>query len=857
MAAHWTTVSESGAGRLVLVGGDAGVGKTSLTRTFAAVTDADALWGACDALRTPRALGPLVDVADAIGGTLAEVIGREAAPGDVAAALLAHLREQGPALLILEDLHWADEATLDVLRLLGRRIGTIPALVLVTYRADELHATHPLRIALGELPPGSAHRLALKPLTEASVAELAAEAGISVDPLSLHRRTGGNPFFVTEVLAAGGVGGGLPETLRDAVLARASRLDPPARRLLDAVAIEPGGAELWLLRELADEADDALDDGIACGMLLAERETVTFRHEIARRAIADALAPHRRATLHARALATLTEAVDRRPDLARMAHHAEAAGDEQAVLRWAPAAGARAAGVGSHREAAAHFERAVSAADGLPPQERAELLERQSFELYLTDRMGEAIAAHTVALEARRDAGDRRGEGDAHRWLSRLHWYSGDNRSAETQGALAIDVLEGLGPSRELAMAYSNLSQLRMLAEDNDGAVIWGERALALAEQFDEPEIVAHALNNIGSAGRRRNEPGSHEKLAESLAISLQHGFDDHAARAYTNIAVFAVEQHEVHTASRLLDEGIAYATDRDLEIFRLYMIGYRARLALDRGDWATADADAQTVADHPATAPCGRHNPMVVHARLLACRGEGDPWPTLDEALELARPTGEPQRVVPAVAARAEARWLSSETGDTDAETAEPLAAALARKDPWNGGELAIWRHRHGLDVPDLAPGAVAEPYALELAGDPLAAAAAWDALGCPFEAALARAQSDDEDARRAALDAFEELGARAAAARVARSLRADGVRGVVVRSGPRAATRENPAGLTARELEVLALVAEGLRNSDIAGRLFLSERTVGHHVSAILRKLGVRSRAQAATEAARLGLA
>jgi DNA-binding CsgD family transcriptional regulator len=844
----------------VLVGGDAGVGKTALLRAFAIAADpaprAAPLSGACDALRTPRALGPLCDVADATGGALAAVVAGGGAPGDVATALLGHLRENGPTLVVLEDLHWADEATLDVLRLLGRRIETVPALVLVTYRADELHATHPLRVALGELPPGAGHRLGLEPLTEASVAALATEAGAEVDPMALHRRTGGNPFFVTEVLAAGGEGavGGIPETLRDAVLARAARLDAPARALLDAVAIEPGGAELWLLHALADDADAALDDGLASGMLRAERDMVSFRHEIARRAIADALAPHRRALLHRSALGALTAAVGRRPDLARLAHHAESAGDQEAVLRWAPAAGARAAGVGSHREAAAHFARAVGAAGDLPPDRRAELLERQSYELYLTDRMGDALLARAAALEDRRRAGDRRGEGDAHRWLSRLSWYAGDNRAAETQAALAVDVLEGLGPTRELAMAYSNLSQLRMLAEDPTSAVIWGERAIALGEALDEPEIVAHALNNIGSAGMRRDVPGSRAKLEESLSIALRHGFEDHVARAHTNLASFAVEQRDAAFAARHLDQGIAYATDRDLDAFRMYMTGYRARLALEQGDWVGAQADAEAVLRHPASAPPGRLNPLVVLGRLRARRGDDDPWELLDEALELARRTGEPQRLVPAAAARAEARWLASAPEAVDGETGDVLERAVERKDPWAAGELAVWRHRAGLDVPADVP--AAEPCARELAGDPLGAAAAWEALGCPYEAALARAHSGDDAARRAAIDAFEALGARCAAAWVARALRAGGARDVVIRTGPRAATRENPAGLTARELEVLALVAEGLRNADIAARLFLSDRTVGHHVSAILRKLGVRSRAQAATEAARLGI-
>jgi DNA-binding CsgD family transcriptional regulator len=187
------------------------------------------------------------------------------------------------------------------------------------------------------------------------------------------------------------------------------------------------------------------------------------------------------------------------------------------------------------------------------------------------------------------------------------------------------------------------------------------------------------------------------------------------------------------------------------------------------------------------------------------------------------------------------------------------PLELALERKAPWAIGELAVWRRRGGLDLDGGELGATAQPYALdpytlELAGDREAAAGAWATLGCPYEAALALAEADEQEPLRLALEALQGLDARPAAAIVARRLRKRGVRGLP--RGPRRPTRENPAGLTPRELEVLVLVAEGLRNAQIAERLVLSEKTVHHHVSAILRKLGVNARGQAAAEALRLGL-
>jgi DNA-binding CsgD family transcriptional regulator len=180
-------------------------------------------------------------------------------------------------------------------------------------------------------------------------------------------------------------------------------------------------------------------------------------------------------------------------------------------------------------------------------------------------------------------------------------------------------------------------------------------------------------------------------------------------------------------------------------------------------------------------------------------------------------------------------------------------LASARERQESWAVGELLAWRRRTGI-IDAVEGDEAAEPFRLEFAGEWEAAERAWRAIGCPYEAALALAAADDDAALRRAVADLRALGAHAAAARVARALRERGVRGIP--DGPRATTRRNPAGLTARELEVLALVAEGLRNGEIAKQLFVSEKTVGHHVSAILRKLDVRTRGQAASAAARLGI-
>ncbi|HEY3191259.1 MAG TPA: AAA family ATPase, partial [Solirubrobacterales bacterium] len=237
-------------GRLVLIGGEAGVGKTSLLREFCdrSPDSVRVLWGACEALLTPGPLGPLFDVAEVTRGELEELVSTGARPHEVTSALLRELGSRRATVLVLEDLHWADEATLDVVQLLGRKVETISTLVLASYRDDELDGGHPLRVVLGELATARAvTRLDLSPLSADAVGLLAAPHG--VDAEDLYRRTGGNPFFVTEALAAEAQE--LPRTVRDAVLARARRLNPAARTLLDAVAVAPPQAPMWLLEACA------------------------------------------------------------------------------------------------------------------------------------------------------------------------------------------------------------------------------------------------------------------------------------------------------------------------------------------------------------------------------------------------------------------------------------------------------------------------------------------------------------------------------------------------------------------------------------------------------------------------------
>jgi DNA-binding CsgD family transcriptional regulator len=819
-------------GRFVLVAGEAGVGKSAAVRAFCAEARGSArvLWGGCDALFTPRPLGPFLDIAEESGGELEAAV-NEGAPA-VVAALLGLARPGSATIVVVEDVHWADEATLDVLRLLARKLGQAPLLVLATYRDDELDRVHPLRVLLGELATlPQAERLTVPSLSPEAVVELAGSA--EVDAGELQRLTGGNPFFVTEVLASGN--GAIPPTVTDAVLARAARLSGEARAVLDAVAIVPPQADLWLLEAIAGESMEGLDACLGSGMLRPEGAGVAFRHELARLALEGSVAPQRKLELHLAALGALGRPPGGAVDVARLAHHAEAAGDADAVLRYAPAAAERAEAVGAHREAAAHYARVLRFGERLSPAERAEFLERRSRACYLTDDIDEAIEAAEDALELRRALGQRLEEGELLTWLSRILWCPGRTADSVRAGRQAVALLETLPPGRELANAYA-------YGHDWAGA----DRALALAEELGDSELILRLRTIIA----RRDFADGSQKLEECFELAQATGIADLAGGASIDLVSGALEVRRYDLAARYVDSGLAYCSDHGLELYRFYLLGYHARVELDQGRWNEAAEAAAAVLRIRRASIMPRITGLVVLGLVRARRGDPGHRDLLDEAWSLAEPTDELFRMGKAVAARAEVAWLVGDRAAVAAITEYPFRLALEREDRSALGELGLWRRRAGIDA---GVSGAAEPYAAELAGAWREAATQWTQLGCPYEAALALAQADEEEPLRQALTELQRLDARPAAAIVARKLRELGVR---VPRGVRASTRANAAALTARELDVLRFLSDGARNATIAERLFLSSRTVEHHVSSILGKLGVRSRGAAVAEAGRLGL-
>jgi DNA-binding CsgD family transcriptional regulator len=835
-------------GRVVLVAGEAGIGKSALIRRFSERHSADArfLLGACDPLLTPRALGPLHDLGRQTGGRLAALLSAAGPREQLFAALLDELDQGSRAqVVVVEDGHWADEATLDLLVFLGRRIARTRALLIVTYRDDELGADHPLRAVVGSLPPEAVRRLRLEPLSETAVAELARRAGRPAD--GLRALTGGNPLLVTEVLAAADAG--VPLTIRDLVLARLAGLPADAQEVVRLVAVVPTRAELRLLEQALGPSTSAVEAVVAAGLLVVGSEAVGFRHELLRRAVEGSLSILGRRELNRRVLEVLAE---RNVDVARLVHHAREAGDVEAVLRYAPEAARKAAAVAAHREAVEHYRAVLPHADRLPAAVHADLLEEHSVECYLSGLSSEAVSARQAAVVFRESAGDQEKVGESLRWLSRLHWWDGNRREAEATAARAIAVLEALPPGHQLAMAYSNQAQLDMLANRHETAMGWSAPAIELARRLDDQETLSHALTNIGSARLFRGDPGGRDDLERGFEVALAAGLEDHAIRALGNLATITAELHDDRHARQDLERALAFARAQDLAGWAQHLLGHRARVRLDQGDWTGAEQDA-----HAALAERTHGGPRVVDALvplglLQARRGDPGAAATLQEATERAFGTSELQWIAPVAAARAEHAWLHEDDDRVAEEAAATFELAVRAAHPWFAGELAFWLWLAGAGP--RTPPVLAEPHRLLLAGDWRAAADAYQELGWPYQRALALASGDQDDALLEALALLDGLGARQTAQRLRRQLRRRGT--LRVPRGPTRATAANPAGLTGRQVEVLALLAQGLSDAEIAARLSLSVKTVGHHVSALLAKLGVASRRQAAAAARRLGV-
>ncbi len=832
-----------GQGSVVLVTGEAGIGKTSLLRAFIAGVDeaVRVLRGACEDLSVAEPLGPLRDLLrkaePQLSGQLEETVSLISTYSDILAACAEH---PGGTVVVIEDLHWADDATVDFVRFVARRIVDHPICLVVSARAERTENRQIIRRAFGDLSAETLQRIALAPLSQIAVAELC--RGGARDPATIYSASGGNAFYVTELLQ--NQGEDLPLSIRDAVLARADRLGPEARSVLEAVSTIPRRAEIEHIEAILDDDLDlaqAVEDCLDAGLLQTDGENLAFQHEIAREAVASSLSQLKLRALHRRLYGRLSNSGD--VGLSRLLHHAQGAGDNNVVVNLAPRAAKAAAGIGSRREAAAFYVLAVEAGG---KECDADLLEAAAA-CYLGGNHSYAAGYQSRALELIEGEKDPLRRGDGLRKLSRYRWVRSDFSGAFEAIHRAIEVLANRrGP--ELAQAYSSLSQLLMTSHRMDEVEVPATKAIELAREFDRQDIISHALNNFGMSNSYSDPQKARALMAESIEIGQTLDDPDHTARAMSNWMHLEFENCEFEGALERAEISAVFNLKEEMDAYYRYALGMNARANLELGNWNYVVETALRGFDPDDRVPESYHFNSALALLVHQVRTGGPRDTNVEEYLALFdHEASEVQRIGPYADIIAERAWLEG----NGLEPAVARLAAVAENASFKPvtGSLRVWLQRFGVETPEVDLTLFAEPYRLELLGDRAGAVHAWDERKAPYQKALTLAFGAPKQ-QAEALGMFESLNATPAIQRMREILCATDT----PRRGRPAA--DGPYGLTGRQLDVLRLLDEGLTNAQIGESLFISPKTVDHHVSAILARLEASSRGEAAAKARKLNL-
>jgi DNA-binding CsgD family transcriptional regulator/tetratricopeptide (TPR) repeat protein len=821
-------------GGVVVVTGEAGIGKSTLVSRFVAGLDerARSLVGSCDDLSIPRPLAPFRDLAALVAPALAQAISSGAPPHEIYPLLLEELEGPRPTVLVLEDVHWADGATLDAATFIARRIGSLPALLIMTVRDGEALAGDALDAMLGAVAGARATFVQLRPLSQAAVASLASGSSAEV-----YAATGGNPFLVTELLCSDD--GPLPATVANAVLGRVVRLDARSRELVELISVVPGRVPSAILDLAVPDWRTAADGPERRRLLEVEPTRVHFRHELVRQAILSNLSTTAALRFHGRVVDALLAAGG---DPADIVHHAEAAGNDEVVAAHVLPAARRAASLGSSREAYAHYRRALDFLDDLDVRERATVLEEHAVVAHFSGRLDEALEAIERAIRLNRERGDDPSLGRCTRMLSRFQWFAGLGEAAQASARDAIAILEPLGPSAELAAAYGVLARLGMLRHEVAEAEAWGSRALELADRFGHAETRVEALITVASA-RLLVDADADGDLRDAHAAADDAGEREEATRALANLAYILMNWARTDAALKASRAGVAYAGKHEVHHVAPYSILTESWLQLRAGRWAEAERTA--LAHERSKVAVHRLLAEAVLAELAVRRGDATAAERLDALSARAEETGELQRLVPVFELSIERALLAGE--QPSVERVLPYVSGREALPTVDVLRIGAWSTVAGFPVPLAAP--VSTPWEPMLRSDWHAAAAAFGDAGWEYDRAFMLALAGDEESLVEAIAIAYALGAAPLARRIAEQMRALGLR---VPRGPRQTTRSNHAGLTGRQVEVLALLGEGLTNNEIADRLFVSPRTAEHHVAAVLQKLSAPTRRDAVRRAA-----
>ncbi len=709
------SAAASGRGSMALIAGEAGAGKTSLVRAAGrrALPRARVLIGGCDPLTTPRPLSPVIDIATEPDSGMAGLLELAGDRGELFTELMQRLKgTRKPTVLIIEDIHWADEGTLDLLRFLGRRVADSKAVVMCTYRDDEVAAGHPVRVLLGDLATREAvERLDVEPLTIDAVRAMAIDT--AVDPDRLHEVTGGNAFYVTEVLAAGNE---VPSSVQDAVLARLARLPSPARHVVEAVSVAPRDLAIGHALALTGAGVDDVDEATASGVLLGSGDRLRFRHELARAAVEDSISTATCLELHRRMIGLLEAET---PDLARLAHHAVRAEAGDLVAEYAPKAAREAARRGAHREAVAFYEAALAYDGNLTPQHVAEIRLALGTELATVDRQPDALAQRTKAVEFYREQGDRVGLARSLLALYRSQWAARRRADARASVDEALSLLDGSDSGTDLALAWGGSGYLSMLARQHEPAMsaLAKSRDLALSEGSAEDLWMADYMIGTIELVTGDAERGV-TMLYESIEDAERRGDERNTVAALEMLGSGGGEARIYAPALEALARGVELGLRVDEDYLVAYNRSWLARIAFEQGRWDEATAYAGEVLSRGVE---GRGSISPVTAlgalgRVRVRRGDPGGREALQEALAVGE-GGEMQHLWSPLCGLAELAWLEGRIEDVPVILDWVFREALGADSRWARGEVGFWMWQAGTITgpPDRA----ADPFALHMMGD------------------------------------------------------------------------------------------------------------------------------------------
>lgn len=831
---------ESTGGQVVLIRGEAGIGKSSLVNEFVArhTDTAHIHVGYCDDLLTPQPFDPLWDIAreePALHRALTSR-DRQLVMESLIDLLMVSLR---PAVLVVEDTHWSDNATLDAIRYVGRRIARTNGLLVLTYRDKEIDLDHPLRMVIGELPPRSVTRIELRGLPRWAVKAMVGDSDL--DPDRVLEATHGNPFFVTELVSAGS--DEVPSSVRESVMARVRKLSPEGRELLALLSVIPERTPADHLPLIAGRVSGRLAECEKVGLLEVTLGLVAFRHELVRRAVEASLTISESVGLHRRLLDLLPPDTDP----ARLVHHALGATDVARLVEFAPMAARAAAAVGGYRESAAHFRAIEPWLDRFTTTEQAALLiQWAEIEYYLDSEESIEILDRAINLHQREEAG--RELAMAHNLGVGINEAHGKTEAARHHAAEAVRIMEPGGPSADLAFTLARLADFLLQHGEGIRAGSFADRAISIAETTGNELTLIIALNVKGTLAYVRGERGGLELIEQVRSRAERGQFRFEEARALLRMAVVALEIRDMDRASDFAQRAREAAVRYQIPILETEARSLYAEVLLRTGAWEEAeDLAAETLGSHAKADT--RLNWILGTLRIRTGRSSG--LKDLELSLSLAEESEEIEYLLGSAAALAEMMWLRDVT---DPERVERFLGFLHRglelEFPWPAGSLAYWMWKLGA-LSEL-PGGLPTPYLDTLEGRTDDAAEFWRSRRMPYEVALALMVGDSR-AQLEALEVLETLGAIAVAAKLRQSLRNQGLS---VPRGRGRKTRTHGGGLTARQAEVLGLLEQGLTNLEIADHLFVSPRTVENHVSAVMTKLDAGTRDEAVLRARAAGL-